>query len=114
MESKKVLGELLWWLDCHDQAKEDVLGYVGCEDEDLQSLSTCIVTNTKNLEHHIHFDCYKDGACNFHGSCDGWTELTLLFTLIDNISQELDMNVADIAEMYLDYKKIDEEEANDE
>lgn len=35
MESKKVLGELLWWLDCNDQAKEDVLGCVGCEEEDL-------------------------------------------------------------------------------
>lgn len=86
MESKKVLGELLWWLDCNDQAKEDVLGCVGCEDEDLQSLSTCIVTNTKNLEHYIHLDCYKDGTCNFHVGCDGWTKLMLLFALIDNIS----------------------------
>lgn len=114
MESKKVLGELLWWLDCNDQAKEDVLGCVGCEEEDLQSLATCIVTNTENLEQHIHLDCYKDGTCNFHVGCDGWTKLMLLFALIDNISQEFGMNVADIAEMYLGYKKIDEEEANDE
>lgn len=42
------------------------------------------------------------------------TKLMLLFTLIDNISQEFGMNVADIAEMYLCYKKIDEEETNDE
>lgn len=114
MESKKVLGELLLWLDCNDQAKEDVLSYVGCEDEDLQSLATCIVTNTENLEQHIHFDYYKDGTCNFHGNAGGWTKLVSLFTLIDNILQEFGMNVADIAEMYLCYKKIDEEETNDE